>query len=189
MRNLRPWLVLNFFLVGAFPISAVAQSNVGTVKVGGSANTAVTITIASAGTLGSISVRTMGAENLDFTTGGGGTCAMGTEYAVKSFCTVNVGFKPRFTGARYGAVVLLDGNGNVMGSQYVQGNGQGPQATILTKTATALPALVSTSERNQLISPDLLQVDGNGNLFVSDVYASAIVEETPSEGTYVATLA
>jgi hypothetical protein len=109
-----------------------AQANLGQVNVGASASQAVTVTVTTAGVLGSVSVRMMGAENLDFTNAGGGSCAIGTPYALNVTCTVKVQFKPRLAGQRRGAVVLLDASGNILGTEYVRGTGGGPQATILT---------------------------------------------------------
>src|SRR5580704_10367393 len=94
--------------------SAVAQANLGSVKVGSVTTDSVTVTMTATGTLGTISVRTMGAEDLDFTNAGGGTCAAGTVYSTGSFCTVRVEFKPRLAGQRRGAVVLLDQNNSVI---------------------------------------------------------------------------
>jgi hypothetical protein len=165
-------------LVVCFSLSAVAQSNEGAVTVGSSATSTVTVTVQSGGTLGSISVRTMGAEGLDYTNVGGGTCATGTEYAARSFCTVEVSFKPRFSGARYGALVLLDGSGNVMGTQYVQGSGLGPQATTLTGTALATGVTGASAGFY-----GGLAVDGTGAVWTSGE-ATWISKWTPTSSGY-----
>jgi hypothetical protein len=125
-----------------FAPPAAAQTTLAAVNVGASATTSVTVTVTTAGVLGAISARMMGAEGLDFTNAGGGSCAIGTAYAVNTTCTVNVGFAPKLAGQRRGAVVLLDSSGNVLGTEYLQGTGNGPQATILTQVgaATGIPA-------------------------------------------------
>ena len=68
--------------------TAGAQTNFGAVNVGASATSTVTVTIPAAATLGSIAVLTQGAAGLDFTNGGGGSCAAGTNYAAEQTCTV-----------------------------------------------------------------------------------------------------
>jgi len=130
------------FLAAGLGARGVAQMNLGSVNVGANATTLVTVPVTTAGVLGSVSVRMMGAEGLDFTNGGGGSCAVGTAYAAGTNCTVNVTFQPRLAGQRRGAVVLLDASGNMLGTEYVQGTGNGPQAMILTGAgvATGIPS-------------------------------------------------
>ncbi len=109
-------------------LTATAQTNLGSVNIGSSTTSTVTVTLPSAATLTSIAVVTQGAPNLDFTNAGGGTCATGTPYAANVTCTVQVTFAPRFAGTRYGAVVLSNTSG-VVATAYLQGTGAGPQAT------------------------------------------------------------
>ncbi len=85
-------------------------------------------------TVGGIAVVTQGAANLDFTSAAGSTCTA-TTYSSATICTVNVTFKPRAPGPRYGAVVFTDGSGNLLGNRYVQGTGTGPQITFANFTS------------------------------------------------------
>jgi hypothetical protein len=132
--------------------------------VGSSVTTPVTVTVTTAGVLGSISARMMGAENLDFTNAGGGSCTVGTSYAVNTTCTVNVGFAPKLAGQRRGAVVLLDASGNVLGTEYVQGTGNGPQAVILTGVGLAT-GIVFISGGGSPYPAIGLAVDGNDTVW------------------------
>jgi hypothetical protein len=128
-------MIINAFSVApGYSYSAAAsaiytfnQLHFGDVAIGSSASASAIVVIPNAATLGTISVVTEGAANLDFTNAGGGTCTVGASYATMSGCTVNVSFAPIYAGARYGAVVLYDTSGNVIGNSYVQGTGQGPQ--------------------------------------------------------------
>jgi len=110
-------VVLTFFLLACVGPRAAAQVDLGRVKVGSSSTTTVSVIVITAGILGSISARMMGAENLDFTNAGGGTCTTNTGYPAGATCTVEVKFQPRLVGQRRGAVVLLDQSGNMLGTE------------------------------------------------------------------------
>lgn len=162
---------------------SAAQTNFGAVAVGSSANATVTLTIATSGTLNSISVTTQGVPNLDFTNAGGGTCSTGTAYAAQATCTVNVAFSPTAAGMREGAVVLGTSS-TVLATVYLEGTGQAPQTSFL-------PGVVSTVASG--FSADFIDVaaDAIGNVFVSDLYLAAgveaVYEETPGAGKYTQT--
>jgi hypothetical protein len=130
----------------ALPVPVGAQTNFGPVDLGGSATDTVTVPIASAGTLSSIAVVTQGAPDLDFTSAAGGTCSSGIAYAANDSCTLNVTFAPKVAGVRYGAVVLADQRG-VMGTDYLQGTGDGAQPNPVygAQTTVASWNLVCTS--------------------------------------------
>ena len=126
-------------IIAAPATSAFGNTNIGTVNVGSASNTIpLTVTFSTAETLGSIAVLTQGAANQDFTNAGGGSCAIGTAYTVNATCTVNVAFTPKHPGTRYGAVVLADNTGSVLGTGYLQGTGVGPQAIFPPGTMTTL---------------------------------------------------
>ena len=79
----------------------------GTLDVGASSGASITLpfTINSATTLGSVLALTLGAQSLDFTLGGGTTCANGT---TNTSCNVEVTFLPLAAGLRRGAVAFFD---------------------------------------------------------------------------------
>jgi sugar lactone lactonase YvrE len=125
------------------------------------------------------SVLTQGAQGLDFADAGGGTCdTNGTSvgYGAGDTCTVNVTFAPQVSGARYGAVELLDGSGNVLASGYVQGTGVGPQVSFL-------PGVQSTVVTG-LETVAGVAVDGSGNVYVVDSVGTTVYKETLSAGGY-----
>ena len=121
----------------------------------------LTYTFGAPVTLGSTAVLTQGALGLDFADAGTGTCAANTAYAVGQTCTVNVTFRPKFAGARNGAVELNDTNGNVIATAYLQGIGVGPQLNFYPGTQTTLGSSFGFASG--------VAVDGNGNAYVVDV--------------------
>ena len=149
-------------VAGAYPL--VASENFGSVTIPQSATATVTVVVTTAGTLGSVSVLTQGAPNLDFTDAGGGTCTAGTAYAVNATCTVEVAFKPRFAGSRYGAVLLTDSSSSqdVMATAYLQGTGDAPQLAFLPE----LGPLVLSKDCQSAANPGAIAIDGRGTVFV-----------------------
>ncbi len=165
-------------LGGSLPAPTAAQTNFGSVNVGASTTHSVTVTIPSTATLGSISVVTQGATSLDFATAGAGTCAIGTNYEASQTCTVQVVFKPAFAGQRSGAVLLLDGSGNLMATSLLAGTGSGPQIAFGPGTASAIDPMVNgVAFKN----PFGMAVDGKGDLFIADNDNGRVVE-IPADG-------
>ena len=114
------------------------------------------------GTLGSTAVLTKGAKSLDFTDARSGTCKAGSEYAANATCTVNVTFKPRAPGLRFGAVQLLDSHGKPLAIANLSGIGTEPQPNFL-------PASVfSRFGVGLFATATSVAVDGSGNLFIAD---------------------
>lgn len=164
-------------LVGLLICSAPAYSqNFGSVAVGTSKPDTITVTLAKAGTVGSVSVRTVGAENLDYTDAGGGSCAVGAAYAAGATCTVNVSFSPKVPGFRRGAVVLLSGAGgagSTLANTPLSGTGTGPQ--IVFESAAAMD-ITPTVDGRGLNFPTSLTFDGFGNLFVTDKKNNRVIK-------------
>ena len=145
---------------GAFgPVNVGAES---------AAPIAITFTFDTAGTLGSTAVLTQGAKGLDFTDAGGGSCTANTAYTAGETCTVNVTFKPRYPGARYGAVELLTTSGAVLATGYIQGTGVGPQAVFANSTSGAYLPSVNTTLASGFGLAWGVAVDGSGNVYISD---------------------
>jgi sugar lactone lactonase YvrE len=138
-----------------------AAVNFGAVNVGSaSGKTSVVFTFDTGGTLGGRLVLTQGVAGLDFDYAGTGSCRKGTAYAAGDTCTIDVIFRPRFSGTRYGAAVLQSGAGNPIATGYVYGTGVGPQTTFLPGT----PAIIDSGFAN----PYGLAVDAGGNIFFAD---------------------
>ncbi len=149
--------------------------NIGSVDLGGagSAPTAIAFNFTTTETIGSTAVVTQGVQGLDFINAGGGTCdTNGSDhvYNAGDSCTVNVNFTPKYAGTHYGAVNLLDGSGNLLGSGYVYGTGMGPQLVFPNNTSV-------TTFGGGLVSPREAAVDGSGNIYVTD---NAAVKEIPA---------
>jgi NHL repeat len=179
MRKFPRFLI--FLAVAWLPIvsaTAGAQTNFGSVNVGDNATSAVTLTIPSAVTLGSISVVTQGAPGLDFTNAGTGTCDAGASYTASQTCTVEVAFKPTYAGARYGATLLKDGSGDVIATGFVAGVGVGPQIAYGLKTPIVINPIV---DGENLGRPSGVAVDGAGNLYIAD-YENDRVVMVPANG-------
>jgi sugar lactone lactonase YvrE len=126
-----------------------------------SATQTATVTITTAGTLGSISVLTQGAIGLDFNAASGGTCSVGHSYAVGNTCTVNYTFKPTRPWVRYGGVALFDSSGNLLGNTYITGTGTGPQPIFPSNTS-------GVTVGGFIGGANGVAVDGNGNLYVAN---------------------
>jgi sugar lactone lactonase YvrE len=152
-------------------------SKVGTAQAAQS----VTVFITTAGTLDSIQVLTQGIAGLDFTLGSGGTCATGTAYTAGETCTVNVVFKPRFPGERFGAVQLYTPTAGSapIGSTLLSGVGKGPMINFGIETApgTFTPTTTTTFSFNAGAN---VAVDPNHNLYVTA--GNTILEATAASG-------
>lgn len=148
----------------------------GSVNIGTtSAPIAVTLAFNNVSTLGAVSVMTAGSSGLDFASVGLDSCTLNTNGVGQ--CSVNVTFTPRFSGARYGAVVLADGSGSVVATTYLQGTGVGPQVNFL--AGTEIPVPTST-----LAYPSLVAVDGNGDVFIADSGNNRVLKEAFSNGAF-----
>jgi hypothetical protein len=177
-------------LLAGIPLAA-QSTNFGSVNVGSSSASpvAVTLTVGTAGTLGSIAVLTQGAPDLDFTNAGGGTCTVNTAYTASETCTVDVTFTPKHPGPRYGGVELLDGSGNLLASGYVWGTGVGPQATFANSTSGAYLPSAQSSLGSGFSEAEGVAVDASGNVFVADPFHNAVKEIVAAGGyTTVKTL-
>jgi sugar lactone lactonase YvrE len=163
--------------------TASAQTNFGEVNLGASAASYATLTIPAPAMPASIAVVTQGASALDFTNAGGGSCAIGTNYGTGQSCTVQVEFKPLYSGVRYGAALLLDASGNVIASAPLEGNGVGPQVAFGGGSAIAFAPMANGVAFNNPFDP---AVDGNGNLYITDQNNSRVVELPAGGGTPIA---
>jgi DNA-binding beta-propeller fold protein YncE len=173
----------------AIPSSPVTSA--GAETVGSSGTAVVTInfssTLTAPVTMAAINVLTQGAPNLDFTLAATqaatGACATGKSYAASASCTVTVTFKPKFSGPRFGAVVLMDNSSpaNVVATAYLTGTGNGPQGVFLPGTLSA-----PLTDSSNLWDPEGVAVDGAGNLYIADESNDAVYEMTLSGGVYSA---
>ena len=166
------------FLTGSASLAQTAHYNgaaggvnLGSVNLGDtSSSAAVSFIFDSGGELNSTTpyqVLTQGAPNLDFEDAGGSTCNGTTGYKAGNTCTVNVSLTPKFAGTRYGGVNLYDINGDVIATAYAYGAGVGPQITYAPGTQITVGSSLRTWS---------LAVDGNGNVYYSDIDNSDVLE-------------
>src|ERR1019366_94647 len=104
--------------------SALAQTQFGTHAVATPSTLPVTVTAKAAGTVATVEVLTLGAPNLDYVAGSGGTCTSAV-LGVSSTCSQPVTFTPAAPGVRAGAIVLLGASNNVLGIAFLTGTGSG----------------------------------------------------------------
>ncbi|MGH9740467.1 MAG: choice-of-anchor D domain-containing protein [Candidatus Acidiferrales bacterium] len=140
------------------------------------------ISVPSGTTLGSVSVLTLGAPNLDFTEVAGGTsCPNVTAGA----CTVEVQFQPTAAGRRQGSVVLSDASGNMLLSISLDGTGTQPMAAftpgiISTFAGGGTGEITGQATSAKLAVPTGVAIDGFGNYYVADQKANKVYKVTPA---------
>ncbi len=134
-------------------------------------------TFDSTSTLGSISVSAQGAGSLDFADAHTGSCSVNSTYSVLDTCTVQVNFTPVAPGPRYGGVVLLDDNANVIATAYLQATGVAPQVNFLPGTPSILPT-------SALAYPFGVAADASGNIYIADTNNDRVLKETLVGGSY-----
>ncbi len=112
-------------LIGQSPLAAQAVLIKGTTAVGSSAAPVnVPVQLPQGGTIGSVQVMGQGIAGVDFVSNGG-SCQAGASFLPNTSCSLSVVFTPGSPGIREGAVVVLDGNKNLLGSQTISGSATG----------------------------------------------------------------
>ena len=172
-------ILLATTLTICLPTAAAAQTTLGSVALGATSTSVVSIALPAAARLASISVGTQGAAYLDFANAGGGSCRVGVSYAAGATCTVKVAFTPKFAGARYGAVVLASSTG-VVATAYLQGVGNGPQVSYL-------PGTLTTVKSGSEAVTNGVAADASGNYYIPDSSHRRVLKETLKNGVYVET--
>jgi len=172
------WLRLSVVLGGLLlPVAAHAQvtytgsaatQNLGSAAVGSPVSTLLSFSVPAGTTVGSIEVVTQGAPNMDFTNGGGGSCAVQT-YGSTTACTVEATFTPMYAGTREGAVLFWSAAGNagtLLNKTLVYGVGTQAGLTYLSPTLSVIgPSLAGGVTLNE---PNGVAFDGFGNMYIAD---------------------
>ncbi len=121
----------------------------------------ITFNLSAGTTISGISIVTQGAPDLDYKAQANDTsttlCTSRT-YSSATSCTVDVTFAPTAAGTRSGAVEIIDGNGKLLATTYLRGIGLGAQIAFNPVAQVLRPTR---------FTPNLVAVDGSGNLFVT----------------------
>ncbi len=144
------------------------------VGIGSSAIT-YNFNITAGASLGQAAVSMQGAPGKDFINTGADSCS-GQTFGVSAGCGISVTFHPLNSGARSGAIQLVDSSGNSLATAFLSGTGVGPHVAYVPGTVTVLAS--------HLNSPGGVAVDGNGNVFLSDTGNNRILELPQSSGSY-----
>ena len=131
----------------------------------------LTFNVAANTTIGSVSIVTTGAANLDFQAEANDTsttlCSAQT-YSSATTCTVDVTFAPLAPGERNGSVQIVDGSGNILAATDIYGTGVGPAIAYSPSAQTVLGSGFDV--------PFGLAVDAIGDIFVADRFNNAVKE-------------
>ncbi len=144
-----------------------------------SAPQSVTVAAQTAGTVAAVQVLTLGTPNLDFLAGTGASTCGGAVLAAGGTCTQFVTFTPAYPGLRMGAVVLLDGAGNVLGTAYLSGTGLAGLGVLVPGNMTRIAGngdykdsvvdnVLATAA--ELFLPSSVTFDGAGNMYIADTF-------------------
>ncbi len=148
----------------------------------------VTVTFQQAGTVSAVRVVTEGITGLDYADVSG-ACS-GFSFTVGGTCSETITFAPKAPGVRHGAVVLLDGSNNVLGTAFVNATATGPMGMLV-------PGIITTvaGDGTRLYNGDSIQatnaslllpfsvvVDAAGNLYIADSVHNRIREVNATTG-------
>ena len=174
---IRPTLLLAAIVVPSLlSATALAQSEFPPIRVGEGATQVIQVSVPVPATLKSIAVLMQGISGLDFVNAGGGSCKVGASYTAKATCTVSVTFRPKYPGARTGAVVLSDLNGPIATTPLI-GTGIAPQLGLLPGIQSYLNIGFGSAAG--------IALDGEGNVYVADPSAASGLLNTG--GVFMAT--
>ena len=172
-----PLIVFAGLLVIASTASAQVYSSPGNAILAPGDTKVFTLTVPSGTSLGSASVLTFGAPNLDFTSVSAGTTCPNV---VSGTCTVEVQFQPTKPGRRQGVVLVTDPSGKTLLSVSLDGAGTGPVVGFT-------PSIISTfaggstgasATGSELMKPMGVAIDGFGNYYVADQKANKVWKVT-----------
>jgi len=134
------------------------------------------VNFSAGGTLASVGVVTQGATGLDFNPGGNDTCVAGQVYTAGQACEVDFTFRPKSPGEREGAIVLKDASGNILGTSFLGGLGDGPLGLFTSPTPTW------TVSANV---PRGLSFDGAGDAYWNDSHSFQLLEVPAGTSTVI----
>jgi hypothetical protein len=163
--------------VAATTMYAASVSFPGVTPIGSvSAPQTVSVLVTASGQLSSVSVLTGGLANLDFASGGIGTCLANSNLSVGQVCSFPVTFAPQYPGQRVGAVVLRTAAGVPLGTTLMVATGSGPLALFVPGVISTIAGDASWIYRGDglpatsspIFLPFGVAVDPGGNVFIAD---------------------
>jgi sugar lactone lactonase YvrE len=188
-RQIRTWTLAALLLATA---GARAQSAFGIQPVGSaSGEQNVTVKARAAGTVAAVEVLTLGVAGLDYAKGIGALSCEDATLSSGAACTESVIFTPAAPGPRMGAVVLVDGNGNVLGTTYISGTGLGGLGVLVPGNVLLVagdgiykgPVLDgSPATAASLYLPTSMTLNGAGNMYIADSLHNRVRKVTASTG-------
>jgi len=176
-------VAVSLLLLIAPPASAQVTSTPGLVIFRTLGTTEVlTIAVAPGITLGRLSVLTMGAPDVDFTSVPAGTSCPDV---VAGTCTIAVRFEPTAPGRRHGAVVLDDLDGRELLNVSLVGTGSGPllgfgPGIISTFAGHGAGGDGGTAFDARLGAPTGIAADGLGNFYIADQLDNTVRKVSPA---------
>jgi hypothetical protein len=194
----RPWILLfglftSVFLVAPKLSAQVTANPAYEIFTKPGATAVFSITVPSGTNLGSFSVLTLGAPNLDYTSVPAGTTCPNV---VAGTCTIEVQFQPTAPGRRHGAVLLNDPSGKLLlavsltgaGNKALAGFAPGIISTFAGRGTSGDGRLATSA---QLAGPTSVAVDGFSNHYIADpkdnkirkVTAAGIISTFAGTGT------
>ncbi|MGD0788036.1 MAG: Ig-like domain repeat protein [Terracidiphilus sp.] len=191
MRQIRTWTLALAALLQA-AAGAQAQAVFGAQPAGtASGGQNVSVTAQSAGSVATVEVLTMGVAGLDFAKGVGALNCENATLGSGQACTESVTFTPQAPGLHSGAVVLLSAGGNVLGTTYLSGTGQGGLGVLVPGNLLLVagdgiykgPVLDGApAAEASLYLPTSVTLDGAGNLYIADSLHNRVRMVTASTG-------
>jgi hypothetical protein len=169
-------------LIVACPLSAqVTSSPKGEIFKAPGTQT-FTFTIPAGTNVGSVSVLTLGAPNLDFTEVAGGTTCPNVTAGT---CAVEVQFQPTQAGRRLGEVVLSDPSGKLLIAVSLDGAGSAAMAgfspsIISTFAGGGTGGVGGPATSAKLAGPTGIAIDGFGNYYIVDQKGNKVLKVTPA---------
>lgn len=161
------------YIVGCTHMATAAAVNFGSVRVGSHKTANVNVTVPGTAKWRTVTVRTGGAENLDFTEAGKVHCRTRAAHDGDRVCIVKVTFKPLYGGPRHGGVTFADIGGNAIGTTYIYGTGLGSEVASLPGPRITISGIHQ---------PNGLAVDEQRDLYVTDYDSGEVYKETLLSG-------
>ncbi len=160
-------------------IAGARAQNVFALEPVGTTSGAQSITVVSpgGGIVKTVEVLTGGMAGGEFAAGTGISTCPNATLAAHASCTQSVTFTPATPGPRFGAVVLLDAGGNILGTGYISGTGSGGLGVLTPGNILIVAGIQGhytgvvdggPATQAELNLPSSVTLDGAGNMYIAD---------------------